>query len=115
MSDPVLRPISGNGELPVNPRVWPSGRIGSTPGPDADTKPLPDAHAPEPDRAEMASTGEESYAVFSVQPKTGVMSIKIVDAKTDRVIRQMPSEEILHIAEQVQAYLAARRNHGKWV
>ena len=113
MSDPAIRPIPGSGEPKSDGRVWPTRPAVPAASLLGDAKTLPADRVPEPDRMELASTGAESYAVFSVQPKTGIVTIKIVDAKTDQVIRQMPSEEILHVAEQVQSYLAARRQHGK--
>lgn len=51
----------------------------------------------------------EAYAKFTVHSDSGVVSIKIIDARTDRVIREIPPDEVVRIAEQLQAYLEARR------
>jgi len=111
MSEPFVRPIPTGGEPQSTEWVWPSRAAGAAPKSaeaQSDSNPQP----AEPDHMELSS-GSSSYAVFSVQPKTGLVSIKIIDSKTDQVIRQIPSEEILHIAEQVQSYLARGRAHAK--
>lgn len=43
----------------------------------------------------------DSYAKFAIQPGSGALSIKIVDAHTDEVIREIPSEQVLKIAEEL--------------
>lgn len=54
----------------------------------------------------------QSYARFSINEKTHRISIKIVDAATDEVLREIPSEEVERIAENLQA-LARRNSIGK--
>jgi flagellar protein FlaG len=54
----------------------------------------------------------QSYARFSINEKTQRISIKIVDAATDEVLREIPSEEVQRIAEDLQA-LARRNSIGK--
>lgn len=49
-----------------------------------------------------------SYARFSIDSETQRLSIKIVDARTDEVIREIPSEQVQRIAAELQA--AAQRN-----
>lgn len=72
-------------------------------------RPLPGVD--EFDTIELSSgaTTVQAYAKFTVQPKTGAVSIKIIDARTDQVIREIPPEDVLRIAEELQAYLATRR------
>jgi hypothetical protein len=53
-----------------------------------------------------------SYARFSINPDTQKLSIKIVDAVTDEVIREIPPEEVQRIAEDLQS-LARRGTIGK--
>jgi uncharacterized FlaG/YvyC family protein len=53
-----------------------------------------------------------AYAQFIVQPKTGVVSIKIIDAATNEVIREIPPEVVLQYAEELESYLAARQRSG---
>ncbi len=56
-------------------------------------------------RGEMTS---RAYAKFSFNEKTNAVSIRIVDARTDEVIREIPPERVAMIAEELQAL--ARRN-----
>ena len=109
MSDPVIQRIPSPTEGSPVHGIGANRRVEGTPG--LYTRVPADAVAEkrEPDRLELSSTGDRAYAVFSVHPKTGVVSIKIVDARTDEVIRQIPAEEIIVIAEQAQAYLDAHR------
>jgi hypothetical protein len=44
---------------------------------------------------------------------TNRLSIKIVDAATDEVIREIPSDEVHRIAYELQA-MARRVSIGKW-
>ncbi len=53
----------------------------------------------------------QSYAKFAVNPDTGALSIKIVNAQTDEVIREIPPERVQRIAEELQAI--ARRSAGR--
>jgi flagellar protein FlaG len=39
---------------------------------------------------------------FSIEESTGHTVIKVYDAETDELIRQIPSEETLHLAEVIQ-------------
>jgi hypothetical protein len=111
MSEPAIRPINGSGE--IRPNEWVGGNRPVAPahGLYSRAAVFGEVKVPEPDRAELTSIGAEAYAVFTVQQKTGVVSIKIVDSRSGEVIRQIPAEELLQIAEQAQAYLEARRAH----
>jgi hypothetical protein len=62
------------------------------------------------DRLEVnTATGlSQSYAKFTVHPESGMVSIKIIDARTDQVIREVPPEDVLKIVEELQAYLKLR-------
>jgi hypothetical protein len=62
------------------------------------------------DRVEVNTpTGvAQSYAKFTVHPDSGMVSIKIVDARTDRVIREIPPDDVLRIVEELQSYLKLR-------
>lgn len=42
---------------------------------------------------------------FQVDDKTGRVVVKVIDAKDDSVIRQIPSEEMLQLAHRIQDYL----------
>ncbi len=59
-----------------------------------------------------AAVFSQSYARFEINDKTKRLSIKIVDAATDQVIREIPSEEVQRIAEELQA-LARRGTIGR--
>jgi flagellar protein FlaG len=67
------------------------------------------------DRLELASVpnAPQVYAQFSVSQKTGVVSIKIMDARTGDVVREIPSEEVLKLAEELQAYIEAGHRRGR--
>ncbi len=43
---------------------------------------------------------------FSVNEETGITVVKVIDRETHEVIRQIPPEEVLAIAEQIQSILA---------
>lgn len=58
------------------------------------------------------ATFPTSYARFSINPDTQKLSIKIVDAVTDEVIREIPPEQVQRIAEDLQS-LGRRGTIGK--
>jgi flagellar protein FlaG len=74
--------------------------------------PVEVAGVPRPRDATNDATFARSYARFEINDKTRRLSIKIVDAATDEVIREIPSEEVQRIAEELQA-LARRGTIGK--
>lgn len=58
------------------------------------------------------ATFPTSYARFSINAETQKLSIKIVDSRTDEVIREIPPEQVQRIAEDLQS-LARRASVGK--
>ncbi|MCC6174439.1 MAG: flagellar protein FlaG [Chloroflexi bacterium] len=73
----------------------------------------PPGHPVSSDRAAARATGgpyPPSYAHFAFNEKTQQVSIKIVDARTDEVIREIPPERVQRIAEELQ--VLARRGAG---
>ncbi len=46
---------------------------------------------------------------FSIDEGSGLTVVKIIDSRTDEVIRQIPAEEVLAIAEQIRAAQEARQ------
>ena len=78
-----------------------------------------------PDSSSQAATAEESPRVedavdklneftqnvakrnlsFSVDKETNAFVVKVVDNETDEVIRQMPTEEALAVAKQIESML----------
>jgi hypothetical protein len=70
----------------------------------------PTARAQDYDTVEVTGAGVplHAYAKFIVHPDDNVVSVQIIDAKTDQVIRQIPHEEVLRIAEQLKAYMATK-------
>jgi hypothetical protein len=107
-------------DLSVNPSAAAEGArpVDSTGGAEALTwhpvplRDLPVAGRDAFDRLELSSGAslQQAYAQFTVHPQTGVVSIKIIDAATDHVIREIPSEEVIRIAEQLQAYIKAGKS-----
>ena len=82
--------------------------------------PVPAEHPPA-DEAESRSVTTEkasaaafptSYARFSINAETQKLSIAIVDAATDEVIREIPPEQVQRIAEDLQS-MARRTSIGK--
>ena len=59
-------------------------------------------------RGEMQT---QAYAQFSFNEKTGSVSIRIVNPRTDEIIREIPPERVAMIAEELQA-LARRTAPG---
>jgi len=88
--------------LPGSPRPvdLPVDAENSSPAQDPVREPTPDASFP------------TSYARFEINAKTQRLSIKIVDAATDEVIREIPNEQVQRIAEDLQS-LARRTSIGK--
>jgi flagellar protein FlaG len=62
-------------------------------------------------RAQEVLAGSASSLKFTVDDKTGTVVVRVVDTETDQLIRQIPSEEMLAIArnmEQMQGLLVRR-------
>ena len=64
------------------------------------------------DRLELESLMLNAYAQFVVEPKTRMVSIKIIDATTEEVIREIPPDVVLRYAEELESYLGARQRSG---
>jgi hypothetical protein len=60
---------------------------------------------------QVGETLVQAHAQFVVHPKSGAVSIKIIDSRTDQVIREIPSEQVIRIAEELQSYLDARKQY----
>jgi len=110
MSDPFVGPVSATGSPAPVRETSPGMPVAPVRGVGEESFSSGAPNGAEFDRMELRSTGREAYAVFTVHRKTSIVSIKIVDARTDEVIREIPTEELLHVAEQAQAYLEARRS-----
>jgi FlaG protein len=84
------------------------GHLGHDGGRPAPEHPVPGVQ--EFDRAEVLTRSglAQSYAKFVAHPDTGMVSIKILDARTDTVIREIPSDDVLKIVEELQSYLKLR-------
>ena len=57
--------------------------------------------------AEMVQS-RASNLVFSLDDDSGQTVVRIVDAQTDELIRQIPSEEILSLAKAIEDYQSAK-------
>jgi flagellar protein FlaG len=71
------------------------------PGNDQATKPTDLAEAIE--RAENAVNAQVRDFSFSIHEKTGEVVVRIIDRESKEVIRQIPAEEMLRIAEHLQS------------
>ena len=96
----------GLGAVPGISRVQPPFSVGQ-PGQPAPGRSYPDPH--QFDRVDLHghSVNLQAYAQFVVDDHSDMVSIQIVDARTHEVIREIPSEEVLRIKEQLKAYVAA--------
>lgn len=101
-------PISGSGKA-VGPSA--PGRPVGPPSQGAAT-PSPFPARDRFDRLDLESLMLHAYAQFTVDPETGIVTVKIIDSKTNEVIRQIPSDALLGFAEEMEAYLAARQRSG---
>ncbi|MGE3909703.1 MAG: flagellar protein FlaG [Chloroflexota bacterium] len=86
---PLVRPVPGTADASAEAESVPANR-----------------------EASRDATFPQSYARFSINEKTRQISIKIVDAATDEVLREIPSEQVQRIAEELQAH-ARRTSIGK--
>jgi hypothetical protein len=114
MNDRLVQPLGGTrgldavrGTAPGQRAAWPERSPVQVP-----ERPLPGVH--EFDRQELTggSAVQQAYAKFTVDQRTGVTSIKIIDAATDTVIREIPPERVIKIVQELQSYLAARQQRG---
>jgi uncharacterized FlaG/YvyC family protein len=64
------------------------------------------------DRLDLDSLMRTAYAQFSVDRDSGKMAVKIIDARTNEIVMEIPSPALLHVAAQVEAYLKARQRSG---
>jgi hypothetical protein len=128
MNEPTV--TRGAGQDVAWPGRQPAGRVdlphpdlarpdaSNSPRPTPLPAPLPGDAPAAPERIPAFRDGQadatfpQSYARFSVNEKTHQITIKIVDAITDEVLREIPSEEVQRIAEDLQA-LARRNSIGK--
>jgi hypothetical protein len=83
---------------------------GSPRSPDAATEAESDPGATK--EAARDAAFPTTYARFSINPETQRLSIKIVDAVTDEVIREIPPEQVQRIADDLQS-LARHSTFGR--
>ncbi|MBS0543659.1 MAG: flagellar protein FlaG [Proteobacteria bacterium] len=69
--------------------------------PDAATPPTRDALLQAIDEVQKVITPVAQNLRFSIDQDTGETVVKVVDAQTDQVIRQMPSEEVLAMSKAI--------------
>lgn len=77
------------------------------------TRQTTDEGAPSPERVAQAlkqvnetfsKKGQDIYAMIEKDKGTGISVVKVMDKKTDEVISQFPSKEIIAIAEAIKQY-----------
>jgi FlaG protein len=81
-------------------------------GASTDGRPTPSAHEHDSVEIRGANPPLHAYAKFIVHEDDNDVSVQIIDAMTDQVIREIPQREVLRIAEQVKAYMAAKQRHA---
>ena len=107
MNEPTIARTSGPKTAQLG---WPipAARSDAAPPPPATGRSRPDPASVDRVEVGRGDTASQAYAKFSFNEKTGAVSIRIVDARTDEVIREIPPERVAMIAEELQAL--ARRN-----
>jgi hypothetical protein len=114
MNERTVEPVSDASSVGAVRSSAPSERPAWLPANEAH---LPDLSLPgvsEFDQLELTTgaTLRQSYAKFTIDRETGITCIKIIDSRTDRVIREIPPEQVLKIVQELQNYLAARQQRG---
>lgn len=79
-----------------------SERDSVRPGSEAQGKPTPEALKAAAQRVSAFVAQSRSDVRFMVDESTGQYYFKIVDAVTHKIIRQVPSEEVLAMAQRLQ-------------
>ncbi|MBV2235520.1 MAG: flagellar protein FlaG, partial [Sterolibacterium sp.] len=76
----------------------------------ASVNPDPDSERLEEATRQVAEAVQSraSNLVFSLDDDSGRTVVKIIDAQTDELIRQIPSEEILALAKAIEEYQGSR-------
>lgn len=93
-----VRPTAPTGQVAdpavesTNPTGWPSADAVAVLGAGHEQTPAP----------------TQAYSRITVDPDTHLVSIAIVNAATDEVIRHVPPEEVIEMARMVQAQLDRR-------
>jgi len=93
-------------------------RVGAAARPEVELRPAPSEVAPSPPRTKPAQAEVDvdkaveqlqRYAVlhninldFSVHKATGRTVIKVIDANTEKVVREIPPEEILNLLVSIE-------------
>ncbi len=91
-------------------RSGPAAAVGKPPGqPRPAVAPAASVPAPSPRQAGPTAARAEgglrpSYAQFVVDPSTDRVLVRIVDATTGVVIREIPPEEMRRVAESLREY-----------
>lgn len=97
---PALNPLSKAPSLPKEPGFSSSDRQKvAAPGDDQADRPKVMGEAVEKLLAQMQSAQRDLN--FSIDDSTGDLVVRVVDGESGTVVRQIPSEEILRLAERL--------------
>jgi len=113
MSITIQTALPGGGGIPSAATAVPGGGASPTPRPDAavaaalQALTTPQSHqssqqvqqAFEKIRAAVAPMAQDLH--FSMDDSSGKTVVRVVDTSTQEVIRQIPSEEVLHMAQEL--------------
>lgn len=66
------------------------------------TPPRPDELNAAVEKAQKIADAQAQELSFSVHDKTGTVVVKVIDRESKEVIRQIPAEEMLRLAERMQ-------------
>jgi hypothetical protein len=110
MNEPTVARTS-NGETARTGWPVPGVRSSVAPTPREPGRSVPELAGVDRVDVSRGDSQTQAYAKFSFNEKTGAVSIRIVDVRTDEVIREIPPERVAEIAEELQA-LARRTTPG---
>ncbi|MCC7196505.1 MAG: flagellar protein FlaG [Gemmatimonadaceae bacterium] len=111
MSDQTVRSVGHPGGQQLDPtRLEAHQLVGAAV---STRRPTPGVDVFDHQVIQHAAGARDAYAKFSVDSETGIVSIEILDAKTNEVIRRVPADEVLKIVAELEAYLEAGKLKGK--
>ena len=116
MNLPTAPPGLAVGTAVATPPPSPDGGAVASAAPAAPAAPATPPAPAAPSREELQQAARQvqeklqaraSNLVFSLDEDSGQTVVKVIDAQTEEVIRQMPSEEMLALAQSLDEFLEA--------
>ncbi len=112
MFDPVRGvPRAGERISPSDVRALPAPRVQG--GGDRANRETPRPGVNQFDHMDVSTLPYRAYAKMMIDGRSRVTSVRIVNADTDGLIREIPSADMLELARQVEAYLRVSEKRGR--